>query len=356
MGKVKVILAGAGSIAESTHLLYLKKHPDVTVAAIVDINIKQAEEVASRNGVEQFYGSLQEAMEEVKADAVVICTPNQSHMALATMAAANGLDVFVEKPIGTDLESVEAYLQLAKEKRIITMAGMTHRFRRDAAILKEYADAETFGDIYYAKARLYRQRGTPKGWFTSKALAGGGALMDIGVHVLDLAWWLMGCPKVASITGKAVAGLGRYATKYTVSWESNNKQLNAGDMFDVEDFGAAWIRFEGGQVLSLEVAWAMNGEQDEGIDIEILGDKGGAKLSPLVVYTEENQMLSEKRPIFTENIPFEDEINHFVDCVKKREKPLADGEQAYEVLGMLLGIYESSRLNKEISFGKQEGE
>ena len=356
MQKVKVILVGAGSIAESTHLLYLNNHPGVTVAAIVDINVKQAEDVALRNKIARFYGSLDEAIEQVNADAVVICTPNQSHMPLATAAAENGLHVFVEKPIGTDLGSVEAYLQLAKEKQIITMAGMTHRFRRDATILKEYAAAKTFGDIYYAKAKLYRQRGTPKGWFTNKELAGGGAMMDIGVHVLDLAWWLLGCPNVQTITGKTVAGLGSYGTKYTVSWESNNKQLNAGNLFDVEDFGAAWIRFEGGQVLSLEVAWAMNGEQDEGIEIEILGDKGGAKLSPLVVYTEENQMLTEKRPIFTENVPFEDEINHFVDCVRKREKPLADGEQAYEVLRMLLGIYESSNLNKEISFSKQEGE
>ncbi len=174
--------------------------------------------------------------------------------------------------------------------------------------------------------------------------------MDIGVQVLDLAWWLMGRPEVQSITGKTVAALGNYETKYTSGWESSNKQLNKGNLFDVEDFGAAWIRFKNGVVLSLEIAWALNGEEDEGIEIELFGDRGGAALSPLSIFTEEDGLLGQHHPIFEKNEPFKDEIEHFIECVRTGSSPLIHGEEGYEVLKLLKGIYDSSRQDKEIRY------
>ena len=355
MRDIKVALIGMGAIAETTHLVYLKQHKNVTVSAIVDLDIDRVKKIAEKNNIKHYFSTIDEMLNNINVDAVVICTPNYTHIPIAKKAAEHGIHVFIEKPIGTVLEEVEEYLKLAKEKNVITMVGMTHRFRRDVSILKEYADRNTFGTIYYIKATLCRRRDTPKGWFTNKELAGGGAMMDTGVHVLDLAWWLMGKPKVTSITGKTISGLGNYQTKHVSSWESQDKNLNSNHIFDVEDFGAAWIRFENGAVLSLEIAWAMNGEQDEGITIEVLGDKGGATLTPLSIYQEEEDTLVQSNPLFEKNDPFGDEINHFIHCVQTNSIPLIDGEQGYEVLKMLQGIYDSSEKQEEISFENLRG-
>ncbi|MFC4557867.1 Gfo/Idh/MocA family protein [Virgibacillus kekensis] len=351
MKDVKVAIIGVGAIAEATHLKYLKQHPEVTIEAVVDISINHAENIARTHQISYFFTTMDELLDSIKVDAVLICTPNLTHISLAKKAAAKGIHVFIEKPIGTAEDEINDYLNLAEEKKVLTMVGMTHRFRTDATILKKYVEQETFGEIYYAKAKLFRRRGTPQGWFTNKELAGGGAMMDIGVHALDLAWWLMGTPDVETITGKTLAALGTYQTKHVSTWESRNKYINANKVFDVEDFGAAWIRFSNGSVLSLEIAWAMNGKQDEGIQIELLGDKGGASLVPLTVYKEEiDGNFVTSSPHFVENDPFKDEIEHFIECIQTRTTPLISGEDGREVVKMLQGIYESSDKKREIQF------
>ncbi|OZU88335.1 oxidoreductase [Virgibacillus indicus] len=349
MRNINVALVGAGAIAE-THLVNLSSSSQVKITSIVDIDLERAKQISANNNIKHYFTDINEMTSNVKVDAVIICTPNQTHIPIAKIAADQGIHVFMEKPIGTNLKEVQEYLKLAETKNVITMIGMTHRFRSDAAILKEYADRNAFGNIYYAKAKLFRRRGTPKGWFTNKALSGGGAMMDIGVHVLDLAWWLLGKPKVDSITGHTLTGLGKYDTKQVSSWESKNKRLNANDLFDVEDFGAAWIRFKNKTVLSLEVAWAMNGEQDDGISIEILGDKGGAALAPLTLFREEEGTLVKSNPLVEKNNPFQSEIDHFIECIQTGAPPSVDGEQGYQVLKMLQAIYQSSEEKREIHF------
>lgn len=348
MKKVRVAIIGIGAIAESTHLHYLMKNELTEVVGLVDMDVNRAEAVAKKNGISHWFQSVEGLLESMVVDAVFICTPNSTHIPIARKAAEKGVHVFIEKPIGIQIEEVEEYIELAKANKVKTMVGMTHRFRREASILKSYIDQGKLGDLYYVKAKLFRGRGTPKGWFTNKSLSGGGALMDIGVHVLDLAWWLMGCPEPRSISGKAIGALGNYQTKYTSSWASKNNQLNANHVFDVDDFSSGWIRFRNGAVLNIEVAWAMHGEQDEGISIELFGDQGGAKLNPLTIYGEENGIVTKNEPHFAKNDVFQDELNHFIDCLVEQKEPLIDAEQGLSVLKMLLALYESSEEEREI--------
>ncbi|SDJ98904.1 Gfo/Idh/MocA family protein [Sediminibacillus albus] len=350
MDNVYVGIIGLGAIAETGHICHLHDSESVTIAAVVDLDINRAESIAEKYQIPHYFKEAETMFKQVTIDAVIICTPNQTHIPIAKLAVDQGIHVLMEKPIGTDLQDVNDYLELAKAKKVLTMVGMTHRFRHDTGILKKFAEQKAFGDIYYAKAKLFRRRGTPKGWFTNKALSGGGAMMDIGVHVLDLAWWLLGNPQVQSITGKTLNVLGNYQTKYTSSWESKNKQLNAEHVFDVEDFSSAWIRFKNGSVLSLEIAWAVNGEQDGNIDIELFGNKGGATLSPLTIFKEEDGLLSKTTPLYEKTEPFKAEIEHFIECVRTNTTPLIDGSDGYEVLKMIHGIYDSSTQNKEVSF------
>ncbi|MFD2044539.1 Gfo/Idh/MocA family protein [Ornithinibacillus salinisoli] len=350
MKNIHVAIIGIGAIAEAVHLKYLQENEHVIVNALVDMDLERAIAVAKKHDIPYAFQTIDEMFAQTHVDAVLICTPNATHIPIAKKAAEQGIHVFIEKPIGTNLEEVEGYLTLAKEKNVITMVGMTHRFRRDVRIIKEYIDNNTFGNLYYAKAKLFRGRGTPKGWFTNKELAGGGALMDIGVHVLDLAWWLMGKQDVQSISGQTITGLGNYETKYVSAWTSKNKQLNAGQVMDVDDFASAYIRFKNGAVINLEIAWAIHGEQDEGIQLELLGEQGGARLTPLTIYKEENGIQTEVSPTYVDGDTFKEEINHFVHCVRTKEQPLIDGEQGNHILKMLLGIYESSQIQKEVVY------
>ncbi|WP_273836231.1 Gfo/Idh/MocA family protein [Guptibacillus sedimenti] len=350
MKQVHIGIIGLGTIAETSHLVHLKELEGVTITAVADLNKERAKQIAETYHIPLHFSDTKKMLDTAELDAVVICTPNTTHIPIARMAAEKNIHVLMEKPIGTDLSQVEGYLELANQHHVMTMVGMTHRFRNDAAILKEYIQRGKLGNIYYAKAKLLRRRGTPKGWFTDKGLSGGGAMMDIGVHVLDLAWWLIGTPNFQSISGHTLKALGAYKTRFSSSWESSNKQLNPSFIFDVEDFGSAWIRFSNGVVLSLEVAWAMNGEEDGNISIEILGDGGGGSLSPLSIFEEENDVVVKKHP-YVENIsPFRKELQHFIDCIRSGDHPLPDGAQGYEVLKMLHGVYESSEKQKEISY------
>ncbi|USK92772.1 Gfo/Idh/MocA family protein [Rossellomorea marisflavi] len=347
---ITIGLIGLGAIAVSSHLVHLKEHPEATIAAVVDMDVERAKAIAERHGIPRFYGDMDAMIADGGIDAVMICTPNSSHIPLARKAAEKGIHVFVEKPIGTELAEVEGYLALAKENGALTMVGMTHRFRKDVKILKGMVEEQGLGDIHYMKAKLFRQRGTPKGWFTDLKHSGGGAMMDIGVHVLDLAWWIAGCPDVKSIAGKTLNVHGNYETKHVSSWQSANHRLNEQGVFNVEDFGAAWVQFKNGCTLSLEIAWAVDGEQDEGISLELYGTKGGASLSPLALFMERDGVLSKTLPVFKGEDPFKDEVGHFIQCVRTGEDPLIDGEAGMHILKMLKGIYESSRRGREIYF------
>lgn len=350
MTDIKIGIIGLGAIAEKVHLKNLKDMAHVTIAAVTDVDLDRAKQIANSYNITHYFTDVTEMIEQVELDGVIICTPNSTHMPIASIVAEKGIHIFMEKPIGIQLDEVRDYLKIAKEKNVHTMVGMPYRFRRDVEITKSYVDENKLGDIYYAKAKLYRRRGSPKGWFTNKELAGGGALMDIGVHMLDLAWYLLGEPEVETISGHTVTGLGNYETKYTSTWESTNKNLNIERVFDVDDFASAWIRFKNGTVLSLEVSWAVNGEQNNDISVELFGDQGGASLAPLTIYEEENGLLSENKPLFDETNYFHAEMEHFIHCIRTGSQPLVSGEQGFEILKMLKAIYESSETGREVRF------
>ncbi|RXY51290.1 gfo/Idh/MocA family oxidoreductase, partial [Klebsiella pneumoniae] len=118
-------------------------------------------DIAANHHITNIFTTIDDMIVKTEVSAVVVSTPNKTHIPIAKKAVKHGIHVFIEKPIGTNLDEVRSYLEDAKKENIITMIGMTHRFRRDSTLLKEYMDNRTFGDVHYAKAKLYRQRGTP---------------------------------------------------------------------------------------------------------------------------------------------------------------------------------------------------
>jgi predicted dehydrogenase len=347
MGKAKIAVIGAGSIAQIGHLPYYRDHPDVDLVAVVDVNLERAQQVGAKFGANSAYADVKEMLQTEKPDAVSICTTNSTHVPLAMMAIEYGADVLVEKPLAIEPSEAWSLVEAARAKDRICMVGMTHRYRNEAAAVKRYVDAGELGDIYYAKAKILRRRGTPTGWFTDKSKSGGGPLMDIGVHVLDVAWWMLGQPAAKRISGQLVQGIGKYDTMAS-RWQSADEHNRDNSVFDVEDFASAYIRFENNLVLHLEVSWAVNGPQDDALKVDLFGTKAGISLDPLIFYSERNQIMLESKMSTVKNDPYQDEINHFVHCVVHHEQPISPVEQGARVVEMLNGIVRSSAEQREI--------
>ncbi|GHU00249.1 hypothetical protein FACS1894142_8380 [Spirochaetia bacterium] len=217
--------------------------------------------------------------------------------------------------------------------------------------MKDFVEKDYFGEIYYAKATYLRRNGNPGGWFGDKSRSGGGPLIDLGVHVIDLSRYLMGNHKPVSVYGAAFQKLFNRpnikAAKGYVASSAAGK-----DICDVEDLATAMIRFDNGAVLQIEAAFSLNIKSDEG-QLQFFGTKGGAKLSPeLELYTEINDYLADINLAHPTALSFdglfEKEIDHFVDCVRNGTPCRAPAADGVELMRILDGIYESARTGHEV--------
>ncbi|MFS0837543.1 Gfo/Idh/MocA family protein [Paenibacillus sp. 1P03SA] len=338
---IRVGVIGAGSIAHMFHLKHYKEHPGVELAAVADIDKARADKTAAEYGTAS-YASAEEMLNAERLDAVSICTFNDSHVALSLLALERGLDVLVEKPMAMNRDEAGRLRDKAAESDRIVMVGMSHRYRADAQALQGMAVSGRLGSIYYAKTKVLRQRGVPEGWFTDSRYSGGGPMMDIGVHVLDLAWWMMGCPQPESVTGRLFRKIAPYSTKGIAAYTAHSDINKSEGVYDVEDLGTAFITFKNGAVLTVEASWAVNGSQDDAVKVELYGTEGGGSLEPLSVFTEVNGFPVEHKLSVPSVDYYKAEIDHFVDCVRTRRRPLSDAAQGCEVVGMLEAIRLSS--------------
>ena len=347
MRKLKVGVVGAGNIARSAHLpVYAGPLADaVEVAAVADINYDRAKDAASVFGIPKAYNSVDELLAGTDVDYVDICVWNGFHADVAVSAAKAGKAILCEKPMADSLENAYKIEAAVKEANVPFMMAMVSRFSSEAVMFKSMAEAGEFGDIYYAKTGIIRRRGTPKGWFTDLSKAGGGPVIDIGVHCIDRTWFLMGRPKPVRISGAVSYAIGDYQTKGVSRWTA----LDPGDgTFNTEDSASAIIHFDNGASMLAEASWALN--TFESNYWVLCGSKGGASLEPLTIYAENAQgYLTDNRPVLPEVNPFEKEIAHFIDCLKTGKKPIAPIEDGITVMKMLCGIYESAKLGREIA-------
>jgi predicted dehydrogenase len=249
-------------------------------------------------------------------------------------------------------------LTARKEKKKLMM-GFTMRFGNDARALKGLIEGGRLGDIYYAKAGYLRRRGVPGfgGWFTTKAMSGGGGLIDIGVHYLDLTLWLMGYPKATRVSGQCWAKFGPRALKGEkiagfdgVGWPPAFTPT-AKKTFDVDDLVTAFIRFDDGAILILEASWAANIDCDKGYSV-IMGDKGGVSYGngKILLHTEIDARNVDIDVQFDRNDGYRDEMRHFIDWVKgdvrETVAPARDGVESMRIID---AIYQSAREGKEVA-------
>ncbi len=350
MEKVKIAMIGAGNIANA-HLASYAKVENAEIYAACDINEERLNETCDKYGITRRYTNLDAMLAELpELDAADVCVWNVNHASCSIKALNAGLHVLCEKPMAYNAQEAEQMLEAAKKNNKLLMIGFVLRFSDEAKIAMDFIEKDYLGDIYYAKAQYVRRHGNPGGWFANKALSGGGPVIDLGVHVIDLTRYLMGGPKPVSVYAATSERLGNRAfLKNSVGWRP--KDSSEEDICTVEDFGTALIRYDNGAVTLLETSYDING-QDIGCK-QLFGTKGGMDLSKGVkIYGTYNDYIADIE-VNTNNLKdssdmFVNEMAHFVDCVQNGTPCRATAEDGIIVMKILDAIYESAKTGHEV--------
>ncbi|MCL2508858.1 MAG: Gfo/Idh/MocA family oxidoreductase [Oscillospiraceae bacterium] len=352
MKKLKAAIIGTGGIS-GEHANGYMKNPNVELYALCDIVKERVEEKAAKYNVplERAFTDKDEMLKALpEIDVVSVCTWNSAHAECAVAALNAGKHVLCEKPMAMNSAEAAAMMDAAAKAGTLLMIGFVRRHGNDCRLLKQYIDDGFFGEIYYAKTTYLRRNGNPGGWFGDLSRAGGGPLIDLGVHVIDMARYLLGNPKPVSVYG---ATFQKLFNRPNIGDGKGYQSASAGvdDVCDVEDLATALIRFDNGAVISVEASYSLNGENKG--DIELFGTKAGAKLDPEVhIYSElGNRMVNIDFPGSTQlsfDGLFEQEMDHFVDCVLNGTECIAPMQDGYDIMRILDGIYESARTGHEV--------
>ncbi|WP_078432245.1 Gfo/Idh/MocA family protein [Metabacillus halosaccharovorans] len=341
---LRVGIIGAGGIAKGAHIPnYLKCKDKVEIVAVSDVVKEKAEKLAKEFSIPHVFTSYEEMLESVQIDAISVCTPNKFHYP-ATMAALKaGCHVLCEKPPAMTPQEAEDMDDTAKKAGKILTYGFHYRHAPEVEALKRFVDGGELGYIYAARVTAMRRRGIP-GWgvFTNKELQGGGPLIDIGVHMLDTALYLMGYPEPDTVFGVTYQKLGnRKGVGLMGSWDYEN--------FSIEDMARGMITFKNGASILLETAFAANVEKHDEMNVTLIGEQGGADVFPLKIYQEKHETLIDITPSHLPKKGYHElEVERFVDACLEERTPLSTGLQGVYLQRIINGLYESAEKGEAI--------
>ncbi|MEA3346098.1 MAG: Gfo/Idh/MocA family oxidoreductase [Chloroflexota bacterium] len=343
---LKVGIIGAGGIAHYAHIPGWKNIPEeVELVAICDIIPKRAERASEEFDIPHAYPSAEEMLAHHDLDIVSVCTYNSAHRKCTITALEAGANVLCEKPIAMNSGEAEEMIAAAERTGKTLMVGQNHRFDPESQAAKRFIEDGLLGEVYYGEATNMRRRGIP-GWgvFHIKKYSGGGPLIDIGVHSLDLVLWLMGNPEPVAVSGITYQKFGK-REDVAVTWggEWNREE------FDVEDMAVGLIRLENGASIVLRVSWAANVENDFH-SIRVLGAEGGLKNPPFTLFRELSGKLVDTSPTRlpeVEQSHFE-EMKHFAAVVRGEEELIVKPWQSLQVQRILDALYESAEKGEEV--------
>ena len=344
--KLRVGIIGAGWPGQQ-HARAVQAGKRAIVQACGEQNAERAAEFAKTFEPKSVYADYADLLGDPEVDAVVICLPNYLHFPAALAALAAGKHVLCEKPPTMNSAEMKVLQQEAEKRGLIYFFSRQFRFTPAMRTAHELISRDELGEIYFAEAVWVRSRGIPLGlggWFTEKKRSGGGALIDLGIHALDSAWFLMGTPRPISVTASVF---------------QNFKHLVKTPTFDVEDAAFAFIRFENNAVVQLKTSWAGNLTdeipQGDGFGRElnnttVYGTKATVRLRPLTLFEDRDGKLIDTplKPMDDAN-SFDLQMDNFLGAIEGKAKPLNNAEQAVYLMGMLDAIYQSSSSGREIA-------
>ena len=350
--KVKVAVIGCGTIANSAHIPAYMASDIAEIKYFCDIIPERADAAVEKYGCGKAVYDYHEILDDTELDAVSVCTHNDMHSVISIDFMRHGKDVLCEKPAARILSEALDMEKVSYETGRILSIGVCNRYANSVNhIRKLIADGE-LGDVYHVYASFRAHRSIPGlgGDFTTKACSGGGALIDWGVHYIDLILYCLGDPKVLTASGEAFCKLGKDMKNYVYEsmWAEDTKNTETGT-YDVDDSVVGLVRTDGA-VVSFNGAWAQNiGERETFIDF--MGDKGGVRLDycgNFRFWTTKNGMLTETIPAYKTNDMHRSEVLDFVECVAKGERNRNDIKYAVGTSKILQAIYDSSEAHAEI--------
>ena len=352
MKKWRVGIIGIGGIFKGSHIWEYLEDERLEVVALCDIIEERATEIRDKyfpNAA--VYIDFRELLKDETIDSVDICTPNYLHSIIAVAAFEAGKHVFCEKPDAINVEEVLKMNRAAEKAGKTLMIMRNNRFSPASQYAKKYIESGAMGDIYCGRCGWQRRRGIPGkgGWFTTKAQSGGGPLIDLGVHMIDLAIWLMGSPKPVTVTGSTYCKFADSDTSDSVNSDFGDKV--SGGTFDVEDLAMGTIRFDNGAQLQIEFSWASNIKQENRF-VELRGTKSGLtwRDGDVEVFTE---MHGQGCDIHPSNLQLEKKehvlnLINFYDVVIDGKEPVFKPQQGIDMIKILCAIYKSAETGREV--------
>ncbi|MBM7587331.1 putative dehydrogenase [Bacillus pakistanensis] len=362
MTKVKIAIIGCGGIAFQKHLPALSKLTSkVELTAFCDTVQERAEKALKEFGDEnaRVYTDYKELLKDGSIDAVHVCTPNISHSMITVDALEAGKHVMCEKPMAINSEEAKKMLDAAKRTGKKLTIGYQNRFRNDSLTLHQACEAGDLGEVYFAKAHAIRRRGVPTwGVFMDKEKQGGGPLIDIGTHALDLALWMMNNYKPVLVVGSAFQKL-KDKPEGNIFGPWNPEE------YQVEDSAFGYIKMENGATIMLESSWALNMIRGKEAQVTLCGTEAGAEMfgeawdnKGYITFntTKYNQMIESETSAGSSVAYFEGqevdagylEAKQWIEAILEDKEPLVKPEEAYVVTRILEAIYQSSETGKAI--------
>ena len=331
MEKVKLGVIGLGSISQLIHLPNISKLNDVFLSAVAEVKKNRLNLISEKFSIQNRYTDYQEMLENEDIDAIIIATPTNTHKEIAIDCLSAGKHVLVEKPLARTHAEAKEIVEAAKKYKKKLMVGMNLRYRPDTMLLRSIINSSEIGEPFYAKCGWIRSRSSEEKWFTKKEEAGGGVIIDLGIHLLDLALWLMNFPQVSSVSCKNFY----HFTK------------------NVEDTSISFIKFKDGSLINIEVSWSLAADKDN-FYLTVYGNKGSASLNPLNVIKKIDGQIIDLSPSHSDNSTalfrksYINELKSFIGAVKDLNPVLSPGEEALKRLKIIEAMYLSSNKNKEI--------
>jgi predicted dehydrogenase len=349
MKKWKVGIVGSGGIARIVHVPGWKNLANAEILAVADTRKDVAQAFAKDFGVPNAFEDYKKMLEMDELDIIDICAPNTAHFPITIASFKAGKHVICEKPLAVSPQQVEDMIAASKKAGKKLSSIQNHRFAAENQAVKKMIVKGDLGEIYYARVHALRRRLLPPAvTFTRRKISGGGPCLDIGVHMLDLACWFMGNPKVKSVTGVALTKLAKREDIHGDWGEWDRKT------YDVEDFAAGYIKFDNGASMNLECSFLLNMKESEVLAVNLFGTEAGIQAKcgyPPEIYTEKNRtfMISQLVNI-PQAAPHSEQIRLFVEAIEKDKIVPVPPEQSLEVIKILDGIYRSGKSGREVRF------
>lgn len=365
MNKLKIGFIGCGGIAFDKHLPGMATQTDrIDMYAFCDIIPERAEEARAKYGCEgaKVFTDYRDLLADPDIAAVHVLTPNVKHCEISCAAMEAGKHVICEKPMAATAADAKRMLDTSRRTGKLLTIGYQYRHIDANKAMKSYVDTGALGDIYYAETTAIRRRGIPTwGVFTNKAEQGGGPLIDIATHSLDLTLWMMNNYEVESVTGASFAKIGPCAAPDEMGndfgpWDASK--------YEVEDSAFGFIRMKNGALINLRCSWALNMIAPGG-SVLLCGTKGGidnadgVRANHVVANRQVDSKIAtrgfrlvpsnliDRNPLV---MPNEAEAKIWVDALLGEGELFVTAEQAYTVTRILDAIYESARTGKTIYF------